>query len=594
MTYKEDRAVKYTNQFGESVQISASDEIWLNDEFFAREMAKLPPDAPRAGLAYRVSTKGQVDHDDIPMQKIECRKFCAQHGWRVVLEKAEKGVSGSKVSATKRDAIQELKAEAEKGNIDILLVFLFDRLGRIESETPYVVEWFVKHGVEVWSTREGQQKIDSHTDKLINYIRFWQAAGESEKIAERVATRIQQLNSSGHYSGGTVAYGYRAVHKGRVNKKGQPVKDLEVAPEEAPIVQAQGYTFVTVQELFELAAFEGKSAYAMAEMLNNRGLRTHSGAKFTPVHVLRILRHEGYLGYIVTHSVKSQHLPELEIISPELFQKANEMVDMRCTSNAEARKVAHKSDNNTLLAGLVYCAHCGAKMSGFMHHDRYKLRDGTVKESLKPKYNCYQRAQKLRDCDGQALYLADRVDGIVLEVVRELFSSIRCAPRDKLLEQKIRQEYQDKRKQKAATEKRLQDCEHALERYEAEVLRCLDGESGFSQEMLARLIAKAEAELRAARQEYAKVLQEAEDDRELAQKIKECYRQFCGWAEEFELAPLARKRMILSELLEKVEVGKGYQVTVHVKLTYKQFLELCQTEETSEISLRNATDENVA
>jgi site-specific DNA recombinase len=584
MTYKEDRAVKYTNQFGESVQISASDEIWLNDEFFAREMAKLPPDAPRAGLAYRVSTKGQVDHDDIPMQKIECRKFCAQHGWRVVLEKAEKGVSGSKVSATKRDAIQELKAEAEKGNIDILLVFLFDRLGRIESETPYVVEWFVKHGVEVWSTREGQQKIDSHTDKLINYIRFWQAAGESEKIAERVATRIQQLNSSGHYSGGTVAYGYRAVHKGRVNKKGQPVKDLEVDPAEAPIVQ----------ELFELAAFEGKSAYAMAEMLNNRGLRTHSGAKFTPVHVLRILRHEGYLGYIVTRSVKSQHLPELEIISPELFQKANEMVDLRCTANAEARKVAHKSDNNTLLAGLVYCAHCGAKMSGFMHHDRYKLRDGTVKESLKPKYNCYQRAQKLRDCDGQALYLADRVDGIVLEVVRELFSSIRCAPRDKLLEQKIRQEYQDKRKQKAAMEKRLQDCEHALERYEAEVLRCLDGESGFSQEMLARLIAKAEAELRAARQKYAKVLQEAEDDRELAQKIKECYRQFCGWAEEFELAPLARKRMILSELLEKVEVGKGYQVTVHVKLTYKQFLELCQTEETSENSLRNATDGNVA
>lgn len=576
--------MKYTNQFGESVQISASDEIWLNDEFFAREMAKLPSDAPRAGLAYRVSTKGQVDHDDIPMQKIECRKFCAQHGWRVVLEKAEKGVSGSKVSATKRDAIQELKAEAEKGNIDILLVFLFDRLGRIESETPYVVEWFVKHGVEVWSTREGQQKIDSHTDKLINYIRFWQAAGESEKIAERVATRIQQLNSSGHYSGGTVAYGYRAVHKGRVNKKGQPVKDLEVDPAEAPIVQ----------ELFELAAYEGKSAYAMAEMLNNRGLRTHSGAKFTPVHVLRILRHEGYLGYIVTRSVRSQHLPELEIISPKLFQKANEMVDMRCTANAEARKVAHKSDNNTLLAGLVYCAHCGAKMSGFMHHDRYKLRDGTVKESLKPKYNCYQRAQKLRDCDGQALYLADRVDGIVLEVVRELFSSIRCAPRDKLLEQKIRQEYQDKRKRKATLEKKLQDCEHALERYEAEVLRCLDGESGFSKEMLARLTAKAEAELRAARQEYAKVLQEAEDDRELAQKIKECYRQFCGWAEEFELAPLTRKRMILSELLEKVEVGKGYQVTVHVKLTYKQFLELCQAEETSENPLRNATDGNVA
>lgn len=62
--------MKYSNQYGETITIAQTDEVWLNDDFFAREMAKLPPDAPRAGLAYRVSTKGQVDHDDIPMQKI--------------------------------------------------------------------------------------------------------------------------------------------------------------------------------------------------------------------------------------------------------------------------------------------------------------------------------------------------------------------------------------------------------------------------------------------------------------------------------------------------------------------------------------------
>ena len=116
----------------------------------------------------------------------------------------------------------------------------------------------------------------------------------------------------------------------------------------------------------------------------------------------------------------------------------------------------------------------------------------------------------------------------------------------------------------------------------------------YKRQMLTRLITKAEADLRLARQDYAKVTQEVENDRELAQKIKECYRQFCGWAEEFELAPLARKRMILSELLEKVEVGKGYQVTVHVKLSYKQFLELSQKNETGEITLRNSANENVA
>ena len=70
-----------------------------------------------------------------------------------------------------------------------------------------------------------------------------------------------------------------------------------------------------------------------------------------------------------------------------------------------------------ILAGLVHCAHCGARMSGVIHRDRYKKKDGTVVENRKPKYNCFQRAQRLRDCDGQDLYLADRVDGIVLPPV---------------------------------------------------------------------------------------------------------------------------------------------------------------------------------
>ena len=66
-----------------------------------------------------------------------------------------------------------------------LLVFMFDRIGRIADETPFVVEWFVKNGIRVWSAKEGEQRFESHTDKLTNYIRFWQADGESEKTSIR-------------------------------------------------------------------------------------------------------------------------------------------------------------------------------------------------------------------------------------------------------------------------------------------------------------------------------------------------------------------------------------------------------------------------
>ena len=62
---------------------------------------------------------------------------------------------------------------------DVLLVFMFDRLGRRDDETPFVVEWFAKQGIRIFSVKEGEQKFESHTDSLINYIRYWQSEGES-------------------------------------------------------------------------------------------------------------------------------------------------------------------------------------------------------------------------------------------------------------------------------------------------------------------------------------------------------------------------------------------------------------------------------
>ena len=278
----------------------------------------LEADAPRVALAYRVSTKGQVDHDDIPMQKIDCRKFAQKQGWRVVKEVAEKGVSGSKVSASKRDAIQQLKEEAANGEFDILLVYMFDRLGRIESETPFVLEWFVQHGIQMWSTHEGQQKIETHGDKLMNYIRFWQAAGESEKTSIRTRDRIRQIVSSGHYTGGFVCYGYKLEDQGRRNKRDKPVMDLVINEEEA----------TWVRELFYKVIQEGASGYALAEMLNNRGLRTRAGAKFQSSNIIRIIRHEGYTGYIITKNARSEYIPELRIIDRETFDKANDIINL--------------------------------------------------------------------------------------------------------------------------------------------------------------------------------------------------------------------------------------------------------------------------
>ena len=243
----------------------------------------------RVYTLYRVSTAKQVDvtKDDIPMQRIACHEFAdRQHDWEILREFEEKGISGFKVSAEKRDAIQDLKEAALAREFDVLLVFMFDRLGRIENETPFVLQWFAEHDIEVWSVNEGQQKFENHVDKLMNYIRFWQASGESEKTSIRVKTRLQQMTEDGIYTGGAVPYGYTLVKNGRLNKKGQEMRDLAIDPTESDMVR----------RIFHLTLSEGAGSYQIAATLNKEGFRTHGGAQFQSNHILRILKNPIYCG----------------------------------------------------------------------------------------------------------------------------------------------------------------------------------------------------------------------------------------------------------------------------------------------------------
>ena len=224
---------------------------------------------------YRVSTDKQVTYNennqaDIPMQRRECRRFIEQQGWILVHEEREDGISGHKVRADKRDSIQSIKELAATNKFDIFLVFMFDRIGRIADETPFVVEWLVKSGVRVWSTQEGEQRFDSHTDKLMNYIRFWQADGESEKTSIRTRASLGLLVEDGHYKGGNAPYGYTLIKSGRLDKKKNEKKNLAVLEEEA----------VIVRKIFDLYVKRGFGVHKIANTLAELGVKARSGKNF--------------------------------------------------------------------------------------------------------------------------------------------------------------------------------------------------------------------------------------------------------------------------------------------------------------------------
>ena len=170
----------------------------------------------RVYCLYRVSTLGQVEKDDIPMQRQACHAFAEKQGWQIIAEFSEKGVSGFKQSAEQREALVAIKQAAILKKFDVLLVFMFDRLGRRDDETPFVVEWFVKNGIAVWSVMEGEQRFENHVDKLLNYIRFWQSSGESIKTALRTRVRMEQLIQENGYVGGTAPYDLTVANNSNV------------------------------------------------------------------------------------------------------------------------------------------------------------------------------------------------------------------------------------------------------------------------------------------------------------------------------------------------------------------------------------------
>lgn len=522
----------------------------------------------RVYALYRVSTKRQVDKDkdsnenDIPMQKQACHRFAEQNGWVIVKEFLEKGVSGFKVSADDRDAIQDLKAAAERKEFDILLVFMFDRLGRRQNETPFVVEWFAAQGIEIWSTQEGQQRFENDVDYLMNYMRYWKSNSESKSTSTRVKTRMRQLTAEGVYTGGVTPYGYKLVRSGKFNKRGKELMDIQIDETEAAVVRL----------IFNRTVKEGYGSYRMADYLNERGIKTHNGSKFQCNTINRILRNRMYCGYFISGDIVSPLLEHLQIIDENHFMQAQYILDQRSYKEQEKQQIARNTKGKTLLSGNLYCAHCGSKMIATSYVDSHTRADGTEYRVRRQRYICCNKAQKRGKCDGQAAYVAATVDEAVLEILREYFSRIRVTPRDKALERRYKQDIIATQAQQKKLSEDTEKMKRRLVELSGEIAKSLMGESVFTPDILSQAIEATKEEIRQNEQQLQEVSNSLDDREGAMQQLDYYYAQFRSWADEFDNATNEQKKMIACQLLREVRVSRGYELDIVFNINYEQFL----------------------
>ena len=519
---------------------------------------------------YRVSTDKQVTYNereeaDIPMQRQTGRRFLEQQGWVLVHEEREDGISGHKVRAEKRDSIQYIKELALADRFDILLVFMFDRIGRIADETPFVVEWLIKHNIRVWSVNEGEQRLDTHTDKLMNYIRFWQADGESEKTSIRTKAGLGLLVEDGHYKGGTAPFGYTLVKSGRLDKKGNEKKNLAVLEEEA----------VIVRKIFDYYVLYGYGVHKIANTLTEEGIKTRAGKNFHHASIKNIIGNLTYTGVLRSGETRSAIIEELQIIPPDVWSKAQEIMAKRNADAADARTYPMNTESRCLLNGKVYCADCGSRLI-VATNGRFYYENGEKVKRLR--YMCYGKSRKQTDCHGQTGYSAIRLDSMVDGVIRHIFENMRSIPKSEVVNSglvALQQEWESRLK---TAVREYTKTAADLTELKAEVLKAIRGDSKFSSDLLNELITQTETKLTEIEATRNTAKQELDGCKYRIAEIQVRYDEVISWTELYDAADLAAKKMIIANLINRIEIGTDYDVHIDLNIDLEHFniqLDMC-------------------
>ena len=541
--------------------------------------------AKRVYCLYRVSTKQQVEKDDIPMQKQRCHEFVAdKDDWEIVKEFSEKGVSGFKVSAKDRDAIQEIQKDAAIGKFDILLVFMFDRLGRKEDETPFVVEWFVKNGIEVWSAEEGQQRFDNHVDKLLNYIRYWQASGESIKTSIRTKTRLAQIVQEGRFRGGSAPYGYKLVKNGRTGKKNRELYDIAVEPTEA----------VTVQKIFELSDRYGYGGRKISSSLAEEGIvNMRTGEPFHYSSIQNILRNIMYVGILRSGETQSEIFSELQIVEPEQFQRVEKAREQRSTEYEEKcaaaaqtveladgeeievsrpdRMCPRRNVGRTLLSGNVYCGHCGGRIFASTARKSHHAMNGEVRERI-PIYKCYNRTQHRDLCDGPSTYRAEKVDQVVDSILSGIFFRAKGVKESELLKRQITSTTTTYQKQLKAVKAEYVKSSKELSKWEGLMLDSIEGTCVFTPEQVKKRMDVVQQSVNDLSAKIEDLQNKATETAELTEEIKAEHQRLLSWAEVYDGASLEEKKMVASYLIKAVTISQNYGIRIDFNITEAQYL----------------------
>jgi len=301
----------------------------------------------RVAIYIRVSTREQAEKGwSVEGQYNDIRKYCESHeDWKVVRAFKDEGYSAKNLD---RPGIQKILYHAQKGDIDIVVCWKYDRLSRDNIDFPVLLHFLDKYGVEIVSIGEPTPGFKSPYGEFVIGIMGLVATLERRNIQVRTkmgqATRLKK----GLWPGGPSPYGYN------YNKE---TGKLEIEP-----IQIEA-----VKEVYDKYQ-TWESVYKVREYMNKKGIPFTRGKTWTVRAVRQVLTNIIYTGIIKWGEVQIED-ESLRIVDKETFDKLGEMVreEQKIGRLCRTYKVtyprpSHADIDFDLKKNILPCPHCGRKL----------------------------------------------------------------------------------------------------------------------------------------------------------------------------------------------------------------------------------------
>jgi DNA invertase Pin-like site-specific DNA recombinase len=315
----------------------------------------------RVAAYCRVSTDSDEQELSLDTQRNHYESYIkANSEWEYAGIYYDDGISGTKTA--KRDGLLRLVEDCEKGLIDLVITKSISRFSRNTTDCLALVRKLLNYDVYIIFEKENIHTASMESELMLAILASM-AESEVRSISENEKWSIKKRFQNGTYIFSYPPYGYANVDG-----------EMVIVPEQAEIVK----------QIFA-DCLAGKSTHIIAKELNERGIPSRKGGKWTGGTINGILVNEKYIGaalyqktYTDENFKRKRNYGEEEqyycedhhepIIDKDTFEKAKEAIRQRGLEKGNCSEDTSKYQNRYAMSGKIKCGECGRSFKRRYHY----------------------------------------------------------------------------------------------------------------------------------------------------------------------------------------------------------------------------------